>query len=124
MPTAEVERMRMRYSDYEKQLTRLEAAIAAERTAEARAAAGQGNWLDRMMPSRFQAKVQKASGKRAALLRERTRLTRDFFGGPSLVRNVDMAAALHRTISAETAGHLQDLARAAADDNRTAGDGR
>ena len=91
----------MRYSEYEKQLTRLEAAIAAERAAEARAAAGQGNWLDRMMPSRFQAKVEKAGNKRAALLRERTRLTRDFFGGPSLVRNVDMAAALHRTISAE-----------------------
>jgi hypothetical protein len=114
----------MRFSDYANRLSRLEAAIAAERAAEAKAASGQGNWLDRMIPSRFQAKIEKASGKRAALLRERTRLTRAFFGGPSLVRNVDMTAALHRTVSVEIVGHLQDAAIASADDDRTAGDGR
>lgn len=114
----------MRYSDYEKRLARLETAIAAERAAEARAAAGEGSWLDRMMPSRFQAKIEKAGGRRAALLGERTRLMREYFGGPSLMKNVDMAAALHRTLQAEAAGHLKDAAVAAADDNRTAGDGR
>jgi hypothetical protein len=114
----------MRYSDYAKQLARLEAAIAVERAAEEKAAAGHGNWLDRMMPSRLQAKVEKACGKRAALLRERARLTRTFFGGPSLIRNVDMALVLYRKISTEAVGHLHDMARAAADDDRTAGGGR
>ena len=114
----------MRYSDYVKQLTRLEAAIAAERAAEAKAKAGQGNWLDRMMPSRFQAKIEKASSNRAALLQDRTRLMQSFFGGAALLRNVDMTAAMGRTLSGDAFANLWDVARAAADSQQTAGDGK
>lgn len=114
----------MRYSDYARQLTRLEKAIADELAAEAKAAAGEGSWLDRMMPSRFQAKIERASSNRAALLGVRTRLMRTFFGGPSLMRNIDMAKVLQRPMSADAAVYLQDAARAATDDDRTAGDGR
>jgi hypothetical protein len=106
----------MRYSEYLRNLSRLEKHIAACSKIEARTAAGKGA-LVRLLPRLRQSKIESARLKRAALCLERGRLVASYFG--EVVQNVDMWAAKARGMST-SAEAIAFLKRAAAAQQRSA----
>jgi hypothetical protein len=103
----------MRYSEYLRQLTRLEKNIAAYTRIEAKAVSGQGALLTRLFPRMRQSKIEAVRTKRAALCREHGELVSGYFGGA--VQNVNMWAAMARGMSTshDTIAFLRNAAEAA-----------
>ena len=105
----------MRFSDYLKQMTRLEKTIAECWDREVRAESGKGPWFVRIFPGLRSTTITVANRKRLILARQRHRLQRDYFADPAFLWNADAVNAFRRTVpsSQDAVERLRDAADAA-----------
>jgi hypothetical protein len=105
----------MRFSEYLKQMTRLEKTIAECWDRESKAEAGKGPWFVRVFPGLRATTITVANRKRLALARQRHRLQREYFADAAFMWNVDAVNAFRRTVpsSHDAVELLRDAADAA-----------
>lgn len=105
----------MRFSEYLKEMTRLEKTIVECWDREMRAEAGKGPWFVRIFPGLRSTTITVANRKRLALARQRHRLQCEYFGDPAFMWNADALNAFRRTVpsSHDAVERLRDAADAA-----------
>lgn len=107
----------MRFSDYVRQVARIDKTIAECWQREEKAESGKGPWFVRIFPGLRSTTISVANRKRAALAKERYRLQRAMFADPAFVWNGDAVNAFRRTVpsSADAVRMLRDAADSALD---------
>jgi len=88
----------MRYSEFARRNARLEKAIAEYWSREVKAETGNGPWFVLLFPGLRSSTIAVANRKRLALINERHRLQRAYFGDPACMWNADAVNAFRRTV--------------------------